>query len=83
MQRTGFLAVLLAALIPYVGCSKVTAMMEAAERGDAAQLKAALEGGADPNTQTGMEGMTALMLASQGGHADCVKALLDAGADPI
>ena len=55
-------------------------LVTAAEGGDAKAVTAALQAGADPNSQGPNAG--ALHVAAFGGHARIVKALLKAGADP-
>ncbi len=64
-----------------------TALMAAAERGDAAAIEVLLRAGADPNVpfESGgrlESGKTALWFAISAGSADVVKKLLAAGADP-
>lgn len=55
-------------------------LLDAAERGDAAEIKRLLAAGADVNAAD-KDGGTALDAAAYYGHADCVKILLAAGAD--
>jgi serine/threonine-protein phosphatase 6 regulatory ankyrin repeat subunit B len=55
--------------------------MRAAEKGDAARVRALVRGGADVNASLS-SGATALTLAARQGHLSVVKLLLAAGADP-
>ena len=55
-------------------------VLEAAARGDAAALAAALEAGGDPKARDRF-GAPALALAAARGDLDCVERLLDAGAE--
>ena len=55
-------------------------LFDAAQSGDAAQLKALLEAGAD-HAATDEAGETALMHAARGGHVAAVQVLIAAGAD--
>lgn len=55
-------------------------LFTAAQSGDAAQIKALLDAGAD-HTAVDEAGETALMHAAHGGHVTAVRVLLDAGAD--
>jgi hypothetical protein len=65
-----------------LSCSSTQARLyEAAERGDAVELRGQLATGADPN-QAVANGWTPLMIAAAEGHPDCVDALLAAGAEP-
>ena len=55
-------------------------LSRAAERGDAAALRALVAAGADVNARD--NGYTPLVFAARAGDAEAVRALLDAGADP-
>jgi ankyrin repeat protein len=55
-------------------------LIEAANLGNVAAVRALLERGANVNAQTA-DGWTALMIAAQNGHVEVVKALLDSGAN--
>lgn len=57
-----------------------TALMRAAEAGDAESVQRLIDAGANVNA-TDMSGRTALMWAALGGHAGVVRLLLYAGAD--
>ncbi len=56
-------------------------LLRAAERGDAAAVRAALAAGADPAVRDG-RGRTPLLAAALGDHVEAAKALVEAGADP-
>lgn len=58
-----------------------TALMQAAEGGNIAQVSALLQSGADVN-EAGSSGHTALMLAAGRDHLEMVQTLLRAGANP-
>ena len=75
-------AILLALLIsiPAYAQDVDSQLIEAAQNGQAEEVQALLEGGADVDAKD-EAGMTALMWAALGGHTDTVKGLLDAGAD--
>lgn len=66
---------------PSARVQRRTALMRAAERGDAARVRALVRGGADVNASLS-SGATALTLAARQGHLGVVKLLLAAGADP-
>lgn len=55
-------------------------LIDAATRGDLAQVRTLLASGADANARDA-ESATALMRAAHAGHLDVVRALVDAGAD--
>jgi uncharacterized protein len=55
-------------------------LLEAARDGDAAAVRARIQGGADVNAATG-DGMSALHWAAQNGHLEVVEALLGAGSE--
>ncbi|HYP52429.1 MAG TPA: ankyrin repeat domain-containing protein [Pyrinomonadaceae bacterium] len=55
-------------------------LTRAAERGDAAELRALIAAGADVNERD--NGYTPLMFAARSGSDEAVRVLLDAGADP-
>src|SRR5205085_1950997 len=60
-------------------------LLLAAEKGDAARVRALLASGADVNARddrSRSKHSTPLLLAVRGGHADAARALLDGGADP-
>lgn len=56
-------------------------LAHAAAEGDAAQVRALVQSGANPNAQ-GDRGVNVLQFAMAGKHADALDALLTAGADP-
>ena len=56
-------------------------LLKAAERGDAAAVRAALAAGADPSARDG-RGRTPLLVAARGDHVEAAKTLVEAGADP-
>jgi cytohesin len=58
-----------------------TPLTRAAQSGSAAQIKAVLLRGADPNGRDGF-GLTPLVRAARLGHAEAARALLAVGADP-
>ena len=60
---------------------RVLTLVEAADQGDLARLRAILSAGADVNAPDAM-GMTLLMRAANRGHIEAVFVLLDFGADP-
>ena len=77
------------ALLVVVGCSGETppaaapdpaALVRAASRGDADEVRRLLDAGVDPNSADG-SGRTAVTHAAYGGHAAVVRLLVDAGAD--
>ena len=78
----GMVAVLALACVSAVEGARAGAgdLIEAAERGDAAEVRALLGAGAEVNAARG-DGATALLLASQNGHPEVVVALLRARAD--
>lgn len=61
-------------------------LVDVAEKGDLAEVRAMLEGGARPDVAIAeygeRRGLTPLMAAAGEGHADVVRALIDAGANP-
>ena len=74
---------LLAMVVP--GCSATAGsvdarLRDAAARGDAAAVRAAVEDGADLESRDG-QGRTALLLATHGNHVDAARELIEAGAD--
>lgn len=58
----------------------LTPLMRAAARGDAAQVTALLDKGADPNAVTPAQRITALMCASYFGHTGVINVLMARGA---
>lgn len=56
-------------------------LIEAADKGDLAEVKALLKRGADVKERLPDDGRTALFCASKGGYLGVVKLLLDNGAD--
>ncbi len=56
-------------------------LLEAAKRGDAAQVSALVREGGDPNARD-RDGRPALLLAASSGRPEAVRALLRAGASP-
>ncbi|MFI0372138.1 ankyrin repeat domain-containing protein [Actinomadura sp. 1N219] len=56
-------------------------LLDAAGRGDATAVKAALAAGAVPSVRDG-QGRTPLLLAARGDHVEAAKVLVKAGADP-
>lgn len=72
-------------LLPCVGVASsppdINEFLQAAERGDVAQLRTLLERGADVNAGQPGSGITALMGAAAGGHLEAVRLLLEEGAD--
>lgn len=58
----------------------LTPLMRAAARGDAAQVTALLDKGADPNAVTPAQRITALMCASYFGHTGVITVLTARGA---
>jgi len=58
----------------------LTPLMRAAARGDAAQVTALLDKGADPNAVTPAQRVTALMCASYFGHTGVIRTLVARGA---
>ena len=82
MPARMIIAMLLALLIsiPAFAQDVNAQLIEAAQNGQAEEVQALLEGGADVDAKD-EAGMTALMWAALGGNTDTVKVLLDAGAD--
>lgn len=70
-----------AASAPAGGARAGQDLLRAAERGDAAAVRAALAAGADPAVRDG-RGRTPLLAAASGDHVEAAKALVEAGADP-
>jgi len=58
----------------------LTPLMRAAARGDAAQVTALLDKGADPSASTPAQRITALMCASYFGHTAVIRVLMARGA---
>lgn len=81
------LALLLLALAPAAAAQEAAKqtlndqLYEAARRGDAAEVKALLDKGADVNAKF-RYGATVLFKAAERGHAEVVSLLLERGADP-
>lgn len=73
-------AVLPFALAGAAMLSRDDVLVDAAMRGDAAEVRSLLEDGADPNAARG-DGMTALHWAGERGHVEVVRTLVAAGAD--
>ncbi len=72
-------AIAVAAIAPTEEMNKV--LQESIRSGDNARIKAALDGGADPNAKDA-DGTPMLMNAALHGSAATIKMLLDKGADP-
>lgn len=72
-------AIAVAAIAPTEQANKT--LLSAIRAGDAAGVRAALDGGADPNAKDA-EGTPALMNAALYGSASTIKMLLDKGAEP-
>jgi hypothetical protein len=64
------------------GWRSETPLVDAARNGDVAVLAALLDGGADPDERSGINGWTVLMHAVATRQHATARALLDAGADP-
>lgn len=81
--RLKTITTLLMVLAGLIGCGRApsTPLSRAAGAGDAGQVRALLDGGADPNDM-GRTGLTPLMYAARAGQADAAAALLAKGADP-
>lgn len=76
-----FVLALLMAVQPAFGQSSLEMLMDAVERGDAAETASFLAKGLDPNS-TDPQGQTILMMASRLGRLEVVKTLLSRRADP-
>lgn len=63
------------------GFSPDTPLTQAAARGDVAQVRSLIAGGADPNGMDS-DGVTPLILAARAGEKSVVRALAEAHADP-
>ena len=69
------------AVLSFVGCGSMpTGLVEAAARGDAGEVRALLDNGADVD-ERGAEGRTAVTAAALGDHVDVARVLIAAGAD--
>jgi ankyrin repeat protein len=55
-------------------------LLEAARKGDVAEVRGLLARGADPNARELLSGYTALHFAAVGGHLDVVRLLVESGA---
>ena len=75
------IALVVSASPAYAQQGSMEKLMEAVERGDAAETASYLARGLDPNTSDA-KGQTILMVASRLGHIEVVKALLSRRADP-
>jgi len=64
------------------GANGRTALMVAAETGDAQAVSLLLANKANPNVTDSKQGRTALMIAAEAGQAEIVQLLLNAGANP-
>jgi len=82
MQRRAFSIALLAACVCRVHAQPATAtkLVDAAARGDLAQVKRLLDAGA-PIEQRDANGRTAVLAATAGNHVEVVRALIARGAD--
>ena len=69
-----------ALLVFMAACGTPTGLVDAAERGDVAEVRALLAGGADVNERDA-RGRTAVTAAALGDHVEIAKVLIDAGAD--
>ena len=65
------------AVLSFVGCGSMpTGLVEAAARGDAGEVRALLDNGADVD-ERGAEGRTAVTAAALGDHVDVARVLID------
>lgn len=79
MQRRRFLAVALCAPAPFALAQAGSPLVEAARRGDLAQVQALLRAGAAVDQRDG-DGRTAILAATDGNHLEVVRALIARGA---
>lgn len=76
-----FAAILLLTFTACLSRSQLSPLCDAARAGDAAQIKALVAQGADPNAPSGDNGWTPLLHAVHKHQNASIAALLDAGAD--
>ncbi len=72
------LILLFSAFFLFPAAARAAAIHDAAKKGDAAGIAAALDGGADANQSNGLA--TPLYYAAAGGHVAAVKLLIERGA---